>query len=125
MLWIGIDEAGYGPNLGPLVMVAVAVETDDERRPDVWGDLPLTIGRANSGSDRLWVDDSKAIYQGGSGRDRLEAAALTLLEASGKAVPATLSGWLGGVGAGSFDEVELSPWLEPGDDPPVPCPDAV
>ena len=23
MRWVGIDEAGYGPNLGPLVMTAV------------------------------------------------------------------------------------------------------
>src|SRR4051794_5024532 len=69
MLWAGIDEAGYGPNLGPLVMVAVVVETPDERRPDVWGDLTETVGRVNSGDDRLWVDDSKAIYSGGRGRD--------------------------------------------------------
>ncbi len=38
--WIGIDEAGYGPNLGPLVMSAVVAESPDDRMPDVWGDLP-------------------------------------------------------------------------------------
>ena len=26
MCWAGIDEAGYGPNLGPLVMTAVIAE---------------------------------------------------------------------------------------------------
>ena len=120
MRWIGIDEAGYGPNLGPLVMAAVVAETDNERKPDIWGDLPETVGRANSGANRLWVDDSKAIHKGGQGRDRLEAAALTLLTASGQAVPARLSQWLSVVGAGSFDEVELTPWLRPSEDPPVP-----
>src|SRR4051812_19912172 len=110
MLWAGIDEAGYGPNLGPLVMAAVVVETPDERPPDVWGDLPETIGRVNSGDDRLWVDDSKAIYSGGRGRDRLDAAALALLAASGRAMPSRMSEWLLALGAGSLDETELSPW---------------
>lgn len=124
MLWVGIDEAGYGPNLGPLVLAAVVVETDDDRRPDVWGDLPETVGRANSGADRLWVDDSKAIYRGGRGRDRLEAAAISLLAASGVAAPSRFSGWLGALGAGSLDDAELSPWLDDGDDPAVPHPEA-
>ena len=117
--WIGIDEAGYGPNLGPLVMVAVVAETGDGRRPEVWADLPGSVGRAGSGGDRLWVDDSKAILRGGKGRDRLEAAAIATLGAAGHEPPGRFSEWLGIVGAGPFDRVELSPWLGPGEDPVV------
>ena len=43
MLWVGIDEAGYGPNLGPLVMTAVVAAGPDDRRPDLWGDLSATM----------------------------------------------------------------------------------
>lgn len=124
MKWVGIDEAGYGPNLGPLILAAVVAEADEDRKPDVWGDLPETVGRANSGQDRLWVDDSKAIYKGGQGRDRLEAAALTLLAASGQAVPTTMSQWLASMVAGSLEDVEVDLWLDEGEDPPVPHPGA-
>jgi hypothetical protein len=115
MRWVGIDEAGYGPNLGPLVMTAVVAEGPDDREPDVWGDLPATVDRAGGASDRLWVDDSKKIYQGGKGRDRLDASTLATLAASGRDVPRTLGELLGVIGAGTLDEVELTPWLDSGD----------
>lgn len=120
MLWVGIDEAGYGPNLGPLVMSAVVAEGPADRPPDVWGDLPETISRAGGRGDRLWIDDSKRLYSGGRGLDRLEVATFAALDAAGSIVPGTLSGLLAMLGAGGFDEVELSPWLDPGADPTVP-----
>lgn len=114
--WAGIDEAGYGPNLGPLVMTAVVAEgPDDGREPDLWGDLPSTVARAGGASDKAWVDDSKKVYQAGKGRDRLDATTLAALAATGRGVPKTLGGLLEGLGAGTLDEVELSPWLDQGD----------
>jgi hypothetical protein len=117
MRWVGIDEAGYGPNLGPLVMTAVVVEgPDDARPPDVWGDLPSTVDRAGGAPDRLWVDDSKKVYRaGGQGRDRLDASTLAVLAATGRAVPRSFGELTRGLGAGSLDDVELSPWLDSGD----------
>ncbi len=115
MRWVGIDEAGYGPNLGPLVMTAVVAEGPDDRPPDVWGDLPATVDRAGGASDRLWVDDSKKIYQAGKGRDRLDASTLATLASTGRGVPKTLGGLLEGLGAGTLDDVELTPWLDSGD----------
>ena len=117
--WIGIDEAGYGPNLGPLVMVAIVAESRDGREPDLWADLPHAISRARGRADRLWVDDSKAILKGGKGRDRLNQAAFATLLAAGRTQPATFSAWLEALGAGSFDDVELTPWLVPGSDPAI------
>jgi hypothetical protein len=119
MRWVGIDEAGYGPNLGPLVMTAVVAEGPGDREPDVWGDLASTVSRAGGPPDRLWVDDSKKIYQGGQGRDRLDAGCLVALGATGRAVPGTLGGLIGAIGAGTLDDAELSPWLE-GPDPRYP-----
>ena len=120
MRWVGIDEAGYGPNLGPLVMTAVVAESFAEngqshraRRPlDFWGDLALTVDRAGGDPERLWVDDSKAIFSGGNGRSRLEATCMAAVHAASSAFPPTLEALLDSVGAGTLEEVELTRWLE-------------
>ncbi len=121
MRWVGIDEAGYGPNLGPLVLAAVVAESPDDRPPDLWSDLPH-VGRARSGADRLWIDDSKAIYKGGKGRERLEEATVAALVAAGRSIPSRLSELLRNLAAGSLADVELTPWLEADADPDFPGP---
>src|SRR5438067_262950 len=115
MRWVGIDEAGYGPNLGPLVMTAVIAEEALGRAPDVWGDLPGAVARAGGDPDRLWIDDSKALYKAGRGRDRLDAACLAALAASGRGAPATLGGLLAAIEAGTLADVEVAPWLDADD----------
>jgi len=112
MLWVGIDEAGYGPNLGPLVMTAVIAEGPDDRRVDVWADLTATVCRAGEPGGRLWVDDSKQVYKARKGRDRLDAACLAVIEASGRGRPSTFGALLEAVGAGTLDHVELSRWID-------------
>jgi hypothetical protein len=117
--WVGIDEAGYGPNLGPLVMTAVVAETSevaDRVRPlDLWQDLAGTVDRAGGDPARLWVDDSKAILRGGKGRDRLEAACLAAIHAAGLGRMDSLHQLLEAIGAGATDEAELSPWFDAGE----------
>jgi hypothetical protein len=124
--WVGIDEAGYGPNLGPLVMTAVVAASPDDRSPDVWADLGATVARAGGDPAALWIDDSKALYKPGAGRDRLEAACLALVAAADPSgtVPTTVGGLLAALGAGSLDETELTPWLD-ACDLPVPSSDPV
>jgi hypothetical protein len=63
MPWVvGIDEAGYGPNLGPLVQAAVALHLPDG---DVagWETLKPVVRRCCDKADgRLLIDDSKKVY---------------------------------------------------------------
>ena len=121
MLWVGIDEAGYGPNLGPLVMTAVIAEGPDDHPPDPWLDLAATVSRVGGPAGSLWVDDSKRVFHARQGRPRLDAACLAAVAsgAPGTTRPASFGSLLAAVGAGSLDAVELAPWLAPGSDPPV------
>ena len=120
MRWAGIDEAGYGPNLGPLVMTAVVAEGPDSRPPRVWDDLAATVARADDPTRRLWVDDSKRVFKARKGRDRLDAATLAVLDAAGRPAPRTLGGLFEALGAGTLVDVELVPWLDAGRAPKYP-----
>lgn len=121
MRWVGIDEAGYGPNMGPLVMTAVVAEATECIRPDqgparsidLWSDLAATVDRAGGDPGRLWVDDSKAVLRGGKGRDRLESTCLAALHAAGLGAPGSLAELVQALGAGTPEDAELSPWFGP------------
>jgi ribonuclease HII len=79
MTWIiGIDEAGYGPNLGPFVMTAVACRLpDDDAGCDLWKRLDRVVRRDDDPEDdRLLVADSKVVYTPARGLSSLETAVL-------------------------------------------------
>lgn len=85
---IGTDEAGYGPNLGPLVIAASVW-----RVPDGAGEVDLyellrDAVSAESDGERLHLADSKAVYQPGKGLAALEHGVLSALAAMDRA-PAT------------------------------------
>ena len=122
--WAGIDEAGYGPNLGPLVMTAVVAEAPEGTVVDVWNDLSNTVGRAGTPSNRLAIDDSKLIYKAGVGRSALDAGVLALLNAIGRPMPSTFGELLQALETGSLEEAELTPWIDSDPlwkAPPLPC----
>ncbi|WP_165245047.1 hypothetical protein [Paludisphaera soli] len=133
MRWVGIDEAGYGPNLGPLVMTAVVVESceaGDRRDPfeldppaRLWDDLAATIRRAAGGrlDARFLVDDSKAILKGGKGRDRLFGSCLALLDAVGRPLAGCPAELVATLADRNPAEAEIVRWLDPGE-PELPWP---
>jgi hypothetical protein len=129
--WVGIDEAGYGPNLGPMVITAVVADTaaasgrsgNHGSTIDFWRDLESTIDRAGGDPARLWIDDSKAILHRGKGRQRLELACLAAVHAVGNVLPGSVSELLDALNAGSAADAELSRWLDSERvDPPWPLP---
>src|SRR3954464_7575619 len=82
-MWVvGIDEAGYGPNLGPLVQAAVALYLPDDD-PAGWETLRPVVRRCGEKNDkRLLIDDSKKVYTRGglAALERAVQAALLLME---------------------------------------------
>lgn len=80
MPWVvGIDEAGYGPNLGPLVQAAVALKLP-AADPAGWDTLKGAVRRCRERADgRLLIDDSKKVYTRG-GLDALERGVTPLLQ---------------------------------------------
>ncbi|MFO0870924.1 MAG: hypothetical protein U0935_18505 [Pirellulales bacterium] len=83
MLLVGTDEAGYGPNLGPLVIAATVWEVDDSSPPpDLYELLDDTLTADPAGLThrpaRLPIADSKQLYRPGSGLAALERGVLAL-----------------------------------------------
>jgi ribonuclease HII len=86
---IGTDEAGYGPNLGPLLVSATVWEAPDgiggeELFDQLEGIVARSLPKKRSDSDNLPVfADSKVLYSPGKGMHHLERglrAAWTLLD---------------------------------------------
>jgi hypothetical protein len=83
---IGTDEAGYGPNLGPLVISVTAWSVPDEFvHSDLYAVLERVVRRVPSrGVDGVVaIADSKQLYKPGSGLQLLEHGVLTCLRTLG------------------------------------------
>jgi hypothetical protein len=97
MPWvIGIDEAGYGPNLGPLVMTSVACKVPRELIGTcLWRVLRGAVRRHGDANDgRVLVADSKVVYSSARGLLGLETGVLTALPLDGVNEPPSLAQYL-------------------------------
>lgn len=84
---IGTDEAGYGPNLGPLVITATVWHVpDDVAKGDLYEWLDGVVSRKPSrrpDAPSIPIADSKVLYKPGSGLGALEYGVLSTLAAAG------------------------------------------
>jgi hypothetical protein len=86
--WIGVDEAGYGPNLGPLVVCGSVWNSSEPCEEELWEErLFPHICRAKQQNSELAsalvIDDSKLVYQSGKGLSALERSVLALARLCG------------------------------------------
>ena len=108
---IGLDEAGYGPTLGPLVVAATSFRFEEAGSPDP-GDLWTLLSRSvtrqpRRGDRRIPIADSKVIFSPHKGLSNLEEAVLAATLASRPVPTASLPGLLG---LDAVEEDSQYPW---------------
>jgi len=116
----GIDEAGYGPLLGPLVVTATAFEVPTAASEAcLWDTLSSVVAvRSKQRDARLVVADSKKLYHGPDDLWRLELPVLAMLATAGRR-PKRLPGLLGVLCPQAGDDLATQPWYA-GPDTPLP-----
>jgi hypothetical protein len=113
-LFIGVDEAGYGPNLGPLLICASAWLA-----PDQMSETELTRCFSEKFKAQAWrtacphvpLGDSKKLFLAGGGLDSLEFGLLALLSQCLAPLPVTLHGLLAATSVENHIQQKL-PWYD-------------
>jgi hypothetical protein len=111
---IGTDEAGYGPNLGPLVVSTsvwqVPEETDGEGLYELLADVVShTPGRGKSPDRPVAMADSKKLYSPGKGLRHLERGLWAALNALHRKTD-NWSDLFCSLAPDAVDDLETIPW---------------
>jgi hypothetical protein len=122
---IGTDEAGYGPNLGPLVISATVWQVLDGSEDDLYRRLKSVISPKPTARGarrrKLAVADSKALYSPDRGLELLERGVLAMLAAMGREARTWRDVWEF-IAPGMLDELDDEHWGQ-GFDRPLPFDD--
>lgn len=117
---IGTDEAGYGPNLGPLVVTATVWEVPDHLlRRDLYKSLRRGVTNQSPAEDdaRVWIGDSKQLYKPGAGLAHLERGVFATLAAVSTKLPLTWQRLLADLDPQGVSEARRLPWYAQFDEP--------
>lgn len=113
---VGIDEAGYGPLLGPLVVSAVSFDMPENLlRSDHWDILTKAVSTQKKGlAGRLLITDSKKAYSRKSGIEHLRRTVLSALHAwqNGSTQTDTIGDVLSLVCPDTLERIDSYPWYK-------------
>jgi ribonuclease HII len=116
---LGTDEAGYGPNLGPLVVSATLWRVPGEAADDLYTRLAQAVSRQwHAGSTLVPLADSKQLYHSGEGLAALEYGVYPALTALGGRTWGWRDVWAR-LAPESLPDMAALPWPG-GDDVPLP-----
>jgi ribonuclease HII len=116
----GIDEAGYGPLLGPLVVSGAAFSIPQNLlRADLWEVLRKAVARDKKKlAGRLLINDSKKAYSRSSGTHHLQRTVLAAMDVlnrnpnSPAPVPETTEQVIKQLSPSCFDCLAGYPWYQ-------------
>jgi len=109
---IGMDEAGYGPNLGPLVITATV--WDLPQKPDdidLWAAFADVVDQASPTAEKIHVADSKQVYSPSKGLAQLERSVHCLLALNGES-PRRYTDLCRRLLGGEIAVNDCGPWLK-------------
>ena len=110
---VGIDEAGFGPLLGPLVVSSSTFSLPHHLlKSDLWEILRRSLSnRRKRLAGRLLIADSKKAFSKSLGMKHLQRTVLASLKCLGKE-PATLGELMGILCPGCLERLNDYPWYE-------------
>ena len=112
---VGIDEAGYGPTLGPLIVSGAGFRVPDQDvDQNLWKALRESCTDKPGRGHRLVIADSKIVYRARGNLAPLERSVLALLAVAGRE-PATWRTLLRDLADGVIDQLDEYPWYRGAD----------
>ena len=114
---VGIDEAGFGPILGPLVVSSSTFSLPSRLvKADLWQVLRKSVGKKRKHlAGRLLITDSKKAYSKAQGIKHLQRTVLACLRCLYKQ-PESLTELLTMLSPDSLERLQTYPWYKEADD---------